>query len=450
MRTSIAVGLALLTALPLTAQINANDQAVATPEHPWEMVVPPPVSGAAYASLGGAEEASNFLRTGVTLSGGYIRNLNPGSGTQTINDGIYLVQPSFALDRTTTRSHATLTYEPAFTWYAPTSLNTTDHAVSGDINMRLSPHVSLRTGETFSKTSSAFGQVTPTFQTPVTGSTAFVTPGVVGLFVPEITNETMAGMSWQFDRNSMIAASGWLNLLHMTNGSQAKGLYDSDTRGGSGSLIQRIGPQQYLGGLYQYATTQANPVIAAQTGKSEFQSNNLFGFYTAYPRPNVSLSLQGGGQYYILTSNAYPQYRKWTPAGTASIGLQGDHASLAMSYSRLATAGQGVVGGFMTNAALASTTWELARRWRLALEGGYSTIGNLSTVTSPQAIQNGHTVSGSAGIEHGLSADLTVSCNYARLHQSYGAVNIPAVTNNPDSDRVLISLTYRLSRPIGQ
>lgn len=450
MRISLAVGLALLAAVPLTAQNNANEQAIPTPEHPWEMVVPPPVSGAAYASMVGAEAASNYVRTGVTLSGGYIRNLNPGTGTQTVNDGMFLVQPSFALDRTTTTSHATVSYEPAFTWYQPTSVNTADHAVTADVNMRLSPHVSLRTGEMFSKTTSAFGQVTPTFQGPVSGSTAFVTPGVVGLFVPELSNETMAGMSWQFDRNSMVAASGWLNLLHMTNGAQAKGLFNTNTRGGSGSLIQRVGPQQYLGGIYQYATTQASPVVAAQGVGSEFQTNNLFGFYTAYPRPDVSLSLQGGGQYYTLNSHSSSQYQSWTPAGTASLGWRADHANLAMSYSRLATAGGGIVDGFITNTAALSATMEMSRRWTVAVQGGYSIIGSLVPVAKPQAIQNGHTISGSVVVEHRLRSDLQLSCSYARLHQGYGNVNIPAIANNPDSDRVLVSLIYRLSRPIGQ
>ena len=453
MRTAIALGLVLTMGLPIAAQTvdaykeRTDDQQA----HPWQMMVPPPVSGAAYATVVGAEEASNYLRTGVTLSGGYIRNLNPGSGTQTINDGMYLVQPTLAIDRTSTRSHATVTYEPSFTWYEPTSLNTADHAVRADVNLRLSPHVSLRAGETLDKTTSAFGRVNPAFEAPVTGSTAFVTPGVVGLFVPEVTNETMAGLSWQFDRNRMIAGSGWLNLLHVTDNGQAKGLYNTQTRGGSGALIQRVGPQQYLGGMYQYTTTQANPVVATQTNSSDFQTNNLFGFYTAYPLPQISLSLQGGGQHYTLTDHTSSlHYQKWTPAGSASIGWHGYRTGLAMTYSRLGTAGEGVVGGFMTNAAIGSATWEMAHRWTLALEAGYTAIGNLLPVTTAQVIQNGHTVSGTAVVAHDLTANLRVTGSYARLQQSYGNVNIPAIANNPNSDRVLVSLTYLFSRPIGR
>ena len=47
-------------------------------------------------------------------------------------------------------------------------------------------------------------------------------------------------------------------------------------------------------------------------------------------------------------------------------------------------------------------------------------------------------------------SDYSHSGSYSRLQQSYGNVNIQAIANNPNSDRVLMSLTYLLSRPIGR
>ena len=92
----------------------------------------------------------------------------------------------------------------------------------------------------------------------------------------------------------------------------------------------------------------------------------------------------------------------------------------------------------------------MARHWTMALDAGYTNIGNLLPVTTAQVIQNGHTVSGTAVVGHDLTANLRITGSYSRLQQSYGNVNIQAIANNPNSDRVLMSLTYLLSRPIGR
>lgn len=455
MRTTIAAGLVLAAALPAAAQTIDVYQEPARvqqqlQQHPWVMTIPAPVSGTAYAIVGD-EEQSNYLRAGITAGGGYVRNLYAQTGTNSINDGIYLVQPTIALDRTSTRSHLMMEYDPSFTWYRPTAINEINHSVKADMNLRLSPYVSLRVGQTFARTSSVFGQVNPSFQAPVSGTTAYVNPGVFGLYSPQITNQTDAGLTWQFGRNSMVAGSGWLTLTNYTDASKAQGMFNTDTRGGSGAFIQRVAPRQYLGGMYQYTTTQAHAAVVTTPGKSELQTNNFFGFYTFYPRPNISVSVQGGGQYYILTQHPfYPDYQKWAPAGTGSIAWQGEHTGLALSYSRLATAGQGVLDGFTTDAAVLSGKWQVARHWTFGIDGAYSMISNLVPITWPNALQRGHTISAGATLEHRFTTNLALRGNYARIHQSYGNIHIPAITTTPDTDRVLISLSYQLSRPIGR
>lgn len=456
MREKILVACVLLTCLPGLAQSSQDDADIAEPENPLHevrMMLPPPVSDAAYATIVGAEKRSNFLRTGVTLSGGYIWNLDPGSGLSSVNEATYLVQPTLAFDRTSSRLHSTLTWNPSFTWYqVPKVVRTTDQSVSGDLQWRLAKYVSLRVGENFRRTSTAFGQITPNFQPSVGGSTEFISPGILGLYEPQMSNTTTAGLTWQYGRNDMVAGSGFLNTLDFTDPARAGGFYNTTGRGGSGSWTHRLGMQQYIGGLYRYSMTQAKPVVSTQVGTSQAQINDLSGFYTLYLTSRLSLSLQGGEQYTsVIAHPFYPDYHAWKPAGTASLGWQGPRTSFAARYSRTVTAGGGLLDAYLTNSANASARWQMTPSWTIGIDGLYSNISNVVPDSWPNAILRGHTASGSASLEHRLSSNLMLSGSYSRLNESWGNVGAATPTNaNPNSDRLLISLSYSLSRPLGR
>lgn len=454
MRGQIVIACALLTCLPVLAQ-NSQDENEIEPENPLQqvrMMVPPPVSGLAYATLVGAEQRSNYLRAGATFSGGYVRNVEPGTGAD-VNEATYLVEPTLSFDRTAIRLHSTLTYNPSFTWFqAPTAVRTTDQSLGADLQWRIAKYVSLRAGENFLKSTTAYGQALPSYQPSVGGSTQFASPDIVSLYEPHISNQSTAGMTWQYGRNDMVAASGWVDIMNFTNSTEAGGFYNTNTYGGSGSWTHRLGEQQYMGALYQYAWTQADPVSATETGSSQAQVDNAFGFYTVYLTARTSLSLQGGGQYAtLIESPIYPDYRGWKPAGNASLGWQGDHTNLTASFGRMVTSGGGLLDAFTTNSVDASARWRMTPSWTINLGGHYSNISNLVSNTFPGAIRQGHTASGEVSLEHQFIPGMLLSCSYARLHQKWSYSVGPSLNNNnPDSDRVLVSLTYSLSRPLGQ
>ena len=62
--------------------------------------------------------------------------------------------------------------------------------------------------------------------------------------------------------------------------------------------------------------------------------------------------------------------------------------------------------------------------------------------------QGGHSISGTAQLEHPLGEHLKASLGYQRLHQSYSG--IAAIIGDPDSDRVSISISYQFTRPLGR
>src|SRR5271165_2594500 len=80
------------------------------------MLTPPPVSGQTYPTAPAAQERSNYLRGGVTLTTAHTDNAVGSLSGQPISDMSYSVGPTVALDETTPRLHAILTYAPGFTF----------------------------------------------------------------------------------------------------------------------------------------------------------------------------------------------------------------------------------------------------------------------------------------------------------------------------------------------
>ena len=438
--------LALFLALPAWPQSESLGTNVAGQS---QMSLPPPVNSEAYPVTVGSEVRSNYLGMGATFSGGFIHNLYPGSGFEPVNDTTYLIQPHISLDRAGPRYHDTLTYTPSFTFYRPTStLNSINQSAGIKWQLRLSPHVTLQVMDNFNKTSNAFVANSSLAQGTVYGTAPSTTPGIVAPFAPQWTNNADGALSWQFGAGSMVGATGTLTELKFTNPSQASGFYNSQSRGGSGFYAHRISDRQSLGALYQYSWIHATPVMTSASVSSLLQTNTIFGFYTFYPSQQFSVSLTGGYQSYTTTQSPLPTFTAWAPAATISLGWQGTHTSLAASFGRTVTSGAGVVGAFQSDSANLSARWRLSRTWTAGVAGIYSEINDVTPKQFYSSTGGGHTISGNASLAYTIDRNLGLSCTYSRLHQNYSG--LPAVSNNPNSDQVLISLDYRLSRQLGR
>lgn len=453
MQTRILLLLPVIVCLPALAQTGLDEAiANAPPQSQSDMLVPPPVSDAPYARTVGSEERSNVLRIGLTASGGYVSNLSPGSAGSNFSGATYLLQPVIEFNRTGTRLHSTISYSPSFAWYQlPNVVNTTDHGLTANAQIRLSPHVNLLANETFRKMSTGFGQNTANFEQVVGGGSQFVSPGIYGLFEPQESNQSIAVLTWQFTRDDMIAGSGSIGTLRFSNPAESGGLYNSTQPGGSASWTHRVGVRQYLGGLYQYSFVQERPPVAAgAAGSVDTQTDGLFSFYTLYLTPHSSVSVQGGDQHVTITDlQMHSSFGNWSPGGRVSLGWQGEHTAVALSYNRLVTAGQGLRSGYLTNGVAGSGEWQMARSWSAELYGGYSTLSNAVAAPLPDASAGyGHTITGGVTLGHRITQSVQLSGKYDRIHQSYG--NLPSISAHPDSDRVLFSVTYLLSRPLGQ
>lgn len=439
------LAITFLVAAPLLAQQAPLDpQGAPPPIEEDRMPIPPPVTGQLYPTEGALETHPNYLLGGLTFSSAYTDNVLGGATTNPVSDVSYSVFPMIELDKTTSRLHTTLRYSPGFTFYQRTSArNEADQNLALDFQYRLSPHVTASFRDLFQKTSNVFNQ--PTFS-PTLGVSGSVQAPPVGVIAPVadlLLNSGSGEITYQYAANSMVGAGGVFGNLHYPHPEEVPGLFDSGMSGGSAFYDYRLSKNNYIGAEYQYTRMLTYPVGAA----SEVQTHTVFLFYTVYLRPTLSLSLSAGPQHSNLSEAPLPVVRAWSPAAVASLGWQGHRTTFAASYSRIVTGGGGLLGAFHSNTAGLSTRWQFARASSVGVAGDYGIYKTL-TPFFPLAPPGGHTISGSAFVQHHLGEHVSVEAGYTRLHQSYNGIAV--ISNAPDTNREFLSISYRFYRPLGR
>jgi hypothetical protein len=257
-------------------------------------------------------------------------------------------------------------------------------------------------------------------------------------------------MTYQFAPNAMIGAKGSLSQLWYPNPAQALGLFDSTTPAAGASYTHRLSGRHYIGVNYDFQKLLGRPIHTGQT-QSETQTHSLILSYTLYLQRTVSLSVFAGPEYSdtqigTLSSTPAPApLQLWSPAAGASFAWQGAHTSFAVSYARRVTEGGGLSGASRSNSADASIRRQLTTNLTVGVAGNYA----MNDVLGPSSNTNtkGHIVSGTASLQHSISAHLNLQLGYTRLHQNY---NVAALSTSPDRNRAWLSLSYQFSRPLGR
>jgi hypothetical protein len=414
------------------------------------MLAPPPVSGEAYPTTVGSQARSNYLAAGLALVGSYDNNVIVGSGTP-VGDGIYSILSTIALNQTTPRQQVTLQCSPGFTFYQNTSeLNAATQTAALDFQYRLSQHTTVSLRDSFQKRSNVLDQFYPLSGGVPFGSTQSPQAEVIAPYADQLSNVADAVLSHQISRNGMIGASGTFTESNYLNSHQASGLNNSNSLGGSVFYNRRLSSTQYVGVIYQYSSSQANPVNTQAipvNNPTEVQIHTVLAFYTIYLDPSFSLSLSGGPQYFDATQSPSPRVTSWTPAIKASIGWQRSHTNFVANYSRGITGSTGLSGVFDSNGANASASWQMTRTWISGVQASYTNNKN-ATPTFFSSDPGGHSVSGTISVQHLMGERLTAEFGYVHLHQSYGGIAV--ISEAPDNDRAYISVSYRFTRPLGR
>jgi hypothetical protein len=453
---SICLGLVLLAGVPAWSQEDQHTAPAPAATGPISgvfvngdndadrMLTPPPVSGETYPVAFTSEERANYLRGGVIFDTAYSDNVLQGISPTPVSDVSYSVWPTIALDETTSRLHALLTYAPGFTFYQRiTSRNEADQNLALDFQYRLSPHVTVSLRDSFQKSSNVFNQPDQGLAGAVSGAAQGFNESVIAPLADRLSNNGYAGITYQFAANAMIGASGTFTNLHYPDPSEVPGLYDAASRGGSAFYSYRLARQHYVGVTYQYQELLSYPGGAA----NETHTNGIFAFYTYYPAPTFSFSVFGGPQYYSAGPQeispslpAVAAAKSWSPAAGASLNWQARHTSMAFSYSHGVSGGGGLIGAVELDSASASVRQQITRNFSAWLAGAYANNGVLAV-----AALGGHSVSGSAALQRQVGEHLNLQAGYTRLHQSYSFFSA-----NPDTNREWVAVSYQFARPLGR
>jgi len=439
----VSIGMILLAACPLWAQTGAETAGTGPGSSGGGMLTPAPVSGDGYSMGFTSETRSNYLRGGLAFSSAYNSDVTTGSNGQPISDVSYSIFPTISLDQTRSRLHWVFTYTPGFTFYQKTSsLNQSNQNLGVNLTYRLSPHVTLSLRDSFVKTSDVLNQPSSDLQQPVSGGVFVPNYSVIAPISDQLTNTANATLTYQFAANGMLGASGTFTNLHYLNQSQVPGLSDSSSKGGSAFYSHRLSKMHYIGVTYQYQMFLAYPTL----GQSETQSHSIFGFYTIYLKPTLSISMFGGPQYSNTQQFGMPTSSQWSPGGGASLAWQGKLTSLAASYSRTVTDAGGLSGAVQANTANGSLRRQLTRTLSASIGASYASNNVLDAL--PTLNTSGHTISGNASVQRPVGQHLNLQLQYTRVHQSYS--DIAAISGTPDRDLVIATISYQFTRPLGR
>jgi hypothetical protein len=414
------------------------------------MRTPPPVSGQSYPAEPTSEERSNYLRGGVTFTSAYTDNALGSVNGHPVSDVSYSVWPTLAVDETTPRLHIVSTYATGYTFYQrESSLNESDQNASIDLQYRVSPHFTVSARDGFQKSSNVFNQPNLASALAVSGGTQEANFSVIAPIAELLRNSGNVGITYQFAANGMVGASGTFTNLHYPNQAEVPGLFDSSSQGGSAFYSFRISKKHYIGVTYQYQRLLSSPT----EGQNETQTQSVLLFYTLSLSSRFSVSVYGGPQYANVgpqfsdtASTPSPVFRSWNPQAGGSLGWQGRLTSAALSYAHVISGGGGLIGAVKMDSATASIRQQMTRNLTGSIAGGYAQNDVLGSVFLVSA--NGHTISGTASLQQQFGQHIALQLGYTRLHQDYGGVAVLAAT--PNTNRELVSISYRFSRPLGR
>jgi hypothetical protein len=403
------------------------------------MVAPPILTGAASPLAFTSEsERSNYLRGGATASFAYNTNVINTTGSP-VGDELYTISPFIDLDITRTRFRFSTIYSPGFTFYQHlTDRNQSNQSLGLSFAFRLSPHVTFTAADSLAKTSTYNGLA---FNTIAGVPNAIQSPNlaIISPVADTLINASNVGLSYQFGRNDMVGVTGNSSILRYLNQSQAPGLYDSTGYGAGGYYTHRFG-RNYLGVNYLFQD------FTTETIQLKTKTDSIYGSYTFYLKPNLSLSAFGGPQYSDTVGPGTVPIKKWSPSGGGSVTWQGEQTSFAVTFSHRITDGGGSPGAVTANSVYASFRAQLTRTLTGSVGAAYSS--NTALDPAFQSQSNGDSASATVNLQRTFGEHFGGSVGYSYVHQSYG--NIAVINTAPNQNQVWISVSYHFERPLGR
>ena len=439
--TITAVCLVVLSALFSVAQTQ-KDPVAATFDQ--VMNVPPTQAGQSQPlKVGNELGRESSLAGGVTFSTMYTDNLFL-TATGHRDEISYDVGPHIAWRQFTPRLSLELGGGAGFVVNQHfNERNMVSENANLELSYRLQPHVTLRASDGFVNTSGLFSGVgAVTSQTGV-GVVQQANSTVITPASHFLTNTSLGELTYQFSAASNVGARGVVTILRYPGGATSVSnipLYEGQSYSAEAFYNHQFSPRQWVGlTLRGQRFDSAKSLIVTDSG-------SVLLFYSLRPTNTTNLSFFGGPQ--LINSRVDPSLlttvgpfngHQLLPSGGATFAWQKSRTSVNFSYMYGANSGGGLVSAVTNQTVQAGLRQQLTDRQDLTLSFTYAT--NETLVTSVKL----HSYSAQAEYSRHFTRSLSAGLGYGWEQQNETAATLPARAN-----RVWISLSYEMSKPLGR
>jgi hypothetical protein len=321
--------------------------------------------------------------------------------------------------------------------------NTASENFNLELSYRLQQHVTWRVSDAFVNTSGLFSGVgAPVSQSGVgvvqQANSTILTPASRFL-----TNSALSELTYQFSASSNVGARGVFSILRYPGGATSVNnipLFEGQSYAAEAFYNHRFSPRQWFGLTLRGQRFESDKSLIIT------DSGSVLLFYSLRPISTVTLSFFGGPE--LINSRVDPSLlirvgpfkaHQLLPSGGTTFVWQKSRTTANLSYVRGASGGGGLVSAVTNQTVQAGLRQQLTDRQDLALAFTYAT--NETLVSSVSL----HSYSGRATYTRHFTRSFSGTLGYGWEQQNGTGASLPARAN-----RVWVSLSYEMSKPLGQ
>jgi hypothetical protein len=402
-------------------------------------------------------ERTNYLDAGLSVGSTFDSNALNSSADPRSDIG-YSLLPHLGLKQSLGHLDWKLSYSGGFTVHQHFSAyNQGSHDFGFDSTYKLAEHIDLLVRDHFLMTSGFFDQVN---QEPGTSSGSILQQPNQSVITPlanQVSNVATVAINDQFSASSAIGGGATGFRSYYKNAPAGTTLIDTNSQTAEAYYNRRVSARHSIGVTYRFQRFTFTPVANNTT------ANSILATYTLHFQANMTLSLFGGPQHVdtavqsVTTSVALPQIELlavpasrhfWTGTGGATYVWNGLHNGVTADVIRGVSDGGGLLGAVTLTSADVGFRRQLSRR--LTSTFGFIYGQNDSVGLGTTAYSSLKSVSGGVSVTRQLRDNFGFTVGYRRDFQLQGNAGVSTPDANVNHNRVWVSISYQVTRPIGQ
>lgn len=440
-RTFALVVLVMLSAAWAAAQTEKDPGAASFDQ---VMTVPPTQAGQSQGlKVGNELGRESTLAGGISVTAMYTDNVFL-TATGKRDDISYDIQPHIAWRQFTPRLSLELAGGAGVVVNQKINeRNMAAENLSLELSYRLQQHVTLRVSDGFVNTSGLFSGITTSTSQSGTGVVQQANSTLITPASHILTNSTLSELTYQFSPNSNVGARGVVSILRYPGGASSVSnipLFEGQSYSAEAFYNHRITQRQYFGFTLRGQRFESDKSLVVT------DSGSVLLFYSLQPTATINLSFFGGPQLTnsrvdpsLLTTIGTFNAHQLLPSGGATFVWQKSHTTANVSYVRQASDSGGLVSAVINQTVEAGLRKQLTDRQEVTLAFTYA----MNDTLVPSVNLRGY--SGSAEYTRHITRSFSAGGGYRWEQQNVSGAATPARAN-----RVWISLSYEMSKPLGQ